>query len=53
MDSVDQEILMHLQKDARLSMTSIGKLVGLSQPAVTERVKDSRNKVSYLITGQF
>ncbi|MGH1286352.1 Lrp/AsnC family transcriptional regulator [Bacillus toyonensis] len=39
MDSVDQEILMHLQKDARLSMTSIGKLIGLSQPAVTERVK--------------
>jgi Lrp/AsnC family leucine-responsive transcriptional regulator len=39
MDSVDQEILMHLKKDARLSMTSIGKLIGLSQPAVTEREK--------------
>lgn len=39
MDSVDKDILMHLQGDARLSMTSIGKLIGLSQPAVTERVK--------------
>ena len=39
MDRVDKDIIMHLQEDARLSMTSIGKLIGLSQPAVTERVK--------------
>ncbi|MGP7817330.1 Lrp/AsnC family transcriptional regulator [Niallia sp. 01092] len=39
MDSIDKDILIHLQEDARLSMTSIGKLIGLSQPAVTERVK--------------
>lgn len=39
MDSVDKDILMHLQGEARLSMTSIGKLIGLSQPAITERVK--------------
>ena len=39
MDSVDKDIIIHLQEDARLSMTSIGKLIGLSQPAVTERVK--------------
>ncbi|RDW16040.1 AsnC family transcriptional regulator [Oceanobacillus arenosus] len=39
MDSIDEDILMRLQSDARLSMTSLGKLVGLSQPAVTERVK--------------
>ncbi|WP_459502942.1 Lrp/AsnC family transcriptional regulator [Bacillus sp. C1] len=39
MDKVDQHILFHLQNDARLSMTSLGKLIGLSQPAVTERVK--------------
>lgn len=39
MDSIDRDILMHLQSDARLSMTSLGKLIGLSQPAITERVK--------------
>ena len=39
MDSIDRDILMHLQSDARLSMTALGKLIGLSQPAITERVK--------------
>ncbi|KAB7672224.1 Lrp/AsnC family transcriptional regulator [Bacillus sp. B1-b2] len=39
MDSIDRDILMCLQSDARLSMTSLGKLIGLSQPAITERVK--------------
>ncbi|MED4462560.1 Lrp/AsnC family transcriptional regulator [Metabacillus fastidiosus] len=39
MDSVDREILMYMQEDAKLSMTSIGKLIGMSQPAITERVK--------------
>lgn len=39
MDSIDRDILMRLQSDARLSMTSLGKLIGLSQPAITERVK--------------
>ncbi len=39
MDNIDKDIILHLQKDARLTMTSIGKLIGLSQPAVTERVK--------------
>ena len=39
MDSIDVDILMHLQSDARLSMTALGKLIGLSQPAITERVK--------------
>lgn len=39
MDSIDADILMRLQSDARLSMTSLGKLIGLSQPAITERVK--------------
>ncbi|MED4886559.1 Lrp/AsnC family transcriptional regulator [Lysinibacillus fusiformis] len=39
MDSIDGDILMHLQSDARLSMTALGKLIGLSQPAITERVK--------------
>ncbi|MFS0871954.1 Lrp/AsnC family transcriptional regulator [Paenibacillus xylanilyticus] len=39
MDQIDNNILFHLQNQARLSMTELGKLVGLSQPAVTERVK--------------
>lgn len=39
MDEIDYEILQHLQDDARISMTSLGKKVGLSNPAVNERVK--------------
>jgi len=33
------DIIRCLQDDARLTMTALGRLVGLSQPAVTERVK--------------
>ncbi|WP_046225880.1 Lrp/AsnC family transcriptional regulator [Paenibacillus dauci] len=39
MDQVDQNILLHLQQQARISMTDLGREVGLSQPAVTERVR--------------
>lgn len=39
MDQIDRNILYHLQHQARISMTELGKCVGLSQPAVTERVK--------------
>ncbi|CAJ1316932.1 Lrp/AsnC family transcriptional regulator [Paenibacillus sp. PK4536] len=39
MDQVDQHILLCLQTQARISMTELGKEVGLSQPAVTERVR--------------
>ncbi|QYR24331.1 Lrp/AsnC family transcriptional regulator [Paenibacillus sp. sptzw28] len=39
MDQVDKLILLHLQNQARISMTELGKLVRLSQPAVTERVR--------------
>lgn len=39
MDQVDKNILMILQENARISMTELGKLVGLTQPAVTERVR--------------
>jgi len=44
MDQVDYQILKQLQNQARLSMTELGKLVGLSQPAVTERVKRLEEK---------
>ena len=39
MDETDLKILSHLQENARLSMVEIGKLVGLSSPSVTERVR--------------
>ncbi|NEW09006.1 Lrp/AsnC family transcriptional regulator [Paenibacillus sp. SYP-B3998] len=39
MDHVDKQILFYLQNQARISMTELGKSVGLSQPAVTERVR--------------
>ncbi|MGP4081583.1 Lrp/AsnC family transcriptional regulator [Pseudalkalibacillus sp. R45] len=39
MDKTDKDILLTLQEQARLSMTELGKMVAMSQPAVTERVK--------------
>jgi Lrp/AsnC family leucine-responsive transcriptional regulator len=44
MDEIDHNILFNLENNARLSMTELGKLVGLSQPAVTERVKRMEEK---------
>ncbi|NOU76881.1 winged helix-turn-helix transcriptional regulator [Paenibacillus sp. LMG 31458] len=44
MDHVDKQILFYLQNQARISMTELGKSVGLSQPAVTERVKRMEEK---------
>lgn len=44
MDEIDMKILSYLQKQARISMTELGKCVGLSQPAVTERVKRMEDK---------
>ncbi|KQO17927.1 Lrp/AsnC family transcriptional regulator [Paenibacillus sp. Leaf72] len=44
MDHVDKQILFHLQNQARISMTDLGKSVGLSQPAVTERVRRLEEK---------
>jgi Lrp/AsnC family transcriptional regulator, leucine-responsive regulatory protein len=38
-DKYDEHILSALQQDARLSMAELGRLVHLSQPAVTERVR--------------
>ncbi len=39
LDSLDQRILQELQTDSRLSMRELGRRVGLSAPAVTERVR--------------
>jgi len=38
-DPVNTRILMELQKNPRLTMTELGRRVGLSSPAVTERVR--------------
>ena len=39
MDITDHKILEFLQKDGRISMKDLGKIVGLTSPAVSERVK--------------
>jgi Lrp/AsnC family transcriptional regulator, leucine-responsive regulatory protein len=39
MDSIDRELLSALQDDARRSYADLGRLVGLSAPAVAERVR--------------
>lgn len=44
MDEIDLDILSNLQENARLSMTELGKRVGLSTPATNERVKKLEDK---------
>lgn len=44
MDHVDKNILLALQDHARISMTELGRMVGLTQPAVTERVRRMEEK---------
>src|SRR5437763_8206851 len=39
LDSTDGKILRELQRDARLSYNELGRRVGLSAPATTERVR--------------
>jgi Lrp/AsnC family transcriptional regulator, leucine-responsive regulatory protein len=39
MDSIDWNILRELQRDARLSFAELGRRVGMSTPAVAERVR--------------
>ena len=38
-DTIDQQILDELQSDGRISYRDLGERVGLSAPAVTERVR--------------
>jgi Lrp/AsnC family transcriptional regulator, leucine-responsive regulatory protein len=44
MDEIDQNILFQLQENGRISMTELGKRVGLSTPATNERVKKLEDK---------
>ena len=39
MDITDCRIIELLQEDGRISMKDLGKIVGLTSPAVSERVK--------------
>ena len=48
-DAVDRQILEILQVDARINMRALGQRVGLSSPAVTERVR--RLEASRVIRG--
>ena len=38
-DEIDRKILVELQKDARISYAELGRRVGLTTPAVIERVR--------------
>jgi DNA-binding Lrp family transcriptional regulator len=49
MDEIDKSILIQLQENGRISMTELGKKVGLSIPAVKERVNKLEDKE--IITG--
>jgi len=49
LDELNAHILEELQLDARLSVTEIGRRVGLSPPAVAERIK--RMEEDEIITG--
>lgn len=49
LDSTDWKILRELQQDARLSYNELGRRVGLSAPAATERVR--RLEDAGVITG--
>ncbi|MDN4075022.1 Lrp/AsnC family transcriptional regulator [Fictibacillus terranigra] len=44
MDKIDEKILVCLQENGRISITELGKKVGLSNPAVNERVKKLEDK---------
>jgi Lrp/AsnC family leucine-responsive transcriptional regulator len=49
LDPQDRKIIAALQADARLSFRALGRKIGLSQPAVAERVR--RLEESGVITG--
>ena len=49
MDDIDRELLSSLQDDARLTYAELGRRVGLSAPAVAERVR--RLEASGIVNG--
>lgn len=49
MDTIDRKILKELQSDARISYAELGRRVGLTTPAVIERVRKLED--AEIITG--
>jgi Lrp/AsnC family leucine-responsive transcriptional regulator len=49
LDDIDLRILGHLQDDCRISLARLGEAVGLSAPAVLERIK--KLEAARIITG--
>lgn len=49
LDHIDWRILQALQTNARVSLSELGRMVGLTQPAVSERVR--RLEANDIITG--
>jgi Lrp/AsnC family leucine-responsive transcriptional regulator len=48
-DDIDRNILRELQQDARISFAELGRRVGLTTPAVIERVRKLED--AHIITG--
>lgn len=46
MDQIDQQIVRILQDDARIPWSELGRQIGLSAPAVIERVRKWRTRES-------
>ncbi|OZB98486.1 Lrp/AsnC family transcriptional regulator [Paenibacillus sp. XY044] len=44
MDQIDLSILDILQKDARISISELGRMINMSGPAVTERIRKLEDK---------
>lgn len=44
LDHLDHEILVALQRDGRMTLSELGRRIGLSQPAMSERVKRLEEK---------
>ena len=44
MDHVDSRILELLQENSRITMSELGRVIGMTQPAVTERVRKLEDK---------
>ena len=44
LDETDRKIIEILQEDGRISIKDLGKLIGLTSPAVSERIKRLENR---------
>ncbi|MET3287534.1 UNVERIFIED_CONTAM: DNA-binding Lrp family transcriptional regulator [Brevibacillus sp. OAP136] len=44
MDAVDSRILELLQTNSRITMSEMGRIIGMTPPAVTERVRKLEDK---------